>query len=106
MELSLCNQTVTVFHNDGSVHRRVVENCFLQYTDCLSGDGQHFERKFFFLQPGNEGLSPGDKIVPGEVPNISNWNSIYPENTPGLCIVREVEHYPLDGTEGFYIARG
>jgi hypothetical protein len=85
----ICDQTVTVYRKTGgTVERRVRRGCYYHYEDCLrEGDrGLQFQRKFLLIQPGDEPLRPGDRVMEGEGPEVraEQWESFLPATVPGL----------------------
>lgn len=96
LNYSLCNQTVTLYRNDGTgIVRQVVENAF--YT-CKAarrtaqyGDVQ--ADSFFMVVPGEEQrVRVGDRVFPGVGPEISamQWDNFIPAAVTGLVIVKSV----------------
>ena len=85
---SLCNQTVTCYRQEkGQVRRQILENCFYRWEDVLvSGEsGDRFVRKCLLIQPGDaQKVFPGDRVLPGIGPEVTDWENFLPVNQPGL----------------------
>ena len=85
----MCDQTVTVYHRDGdNIVRRVVHGCYYRYEDRLTEDeqGLRFVRKFLLIQPGENAIYPGDRVIEGEGPLVDKrrWDAFLPATVPGL----------------------
>ncbi len=98
----LCRQTVTVYTKTGDrICRRVAKNCYYQWYDAriVNDQGTHKVRKFLLIQPGKEPIAPGDKIVPGEGPEISpeKWDAFLPAKVRGLGEVAYAQPWYWDG---------
>ena len=85
----MCCQTVTIYRKEGAaVTRRVVRDCYYRYADTLTEaeQGVRFVRKFLLIQPGQERICPGDRVLEGEGPQVTadRWETFVPVNVPGL----------------------
>ncbi len=93
VDYSLCCQTVTVYRKqENRVLRQVVEGCYLEHRDKLAGrlTGDQQERSFLLIMPGNiQRVFPGDRVLRGIGPVVSDWESFIPETVAGLV---EVEY--------------
>ena len=81
MTYPLCDQTVTIYRLDGDkVLRRVAENCFFRWQHRLRQDeqGLRSQRRFLLIQPGENPIYPGDKIMPGIGPEVgsADWEKL------------------------------
>ncbi len=81
MKYPLCDQTVTIYRLQGQqVFRRVAENCFFRWKDLVRQDeqGLRSQRSFLLIQPGENPIYPGDKILPGVGPEVGglDWESL------------------------------
>ena len=83
-----CNQTVTCYRlENGKVRRQVLENCFYRWQDTqVSGEsGDRFVRKCLLIHPGvTQMVFPGDRVMPGIGPEVTDWENFLPVNTAGL----------------------
>lgn len=100
VDYSLCNQTVTLYHWDGSdtVTRRVVEKgAFLDFKKVqdVSKTGSKEVNSFLLVVPCNEIFAAvGDKVLHGEGPEIAtraDWAGFIPSKVPGLAVVKYVD---------------
>jgi hypothetical protein len=85
----VCHQTVTVYRKEGdTVIRRVAHGCYYRFEDHLTEDlqGLRFVRKFLLIQPGENPIYPGDRVIEGEGPVITarQWDTFVPAVVPGL----------------------
>lgn len=94
----LCNQTVAVYRREGdAVTRTVYKNAFFdpQKTRNTGKTGSTETTSFLLVIPASEIiLKPGDKVFPGEGPQIATreeWATLIPAATPGLAVVRYVD---------------
>ena len=94
VDYRLCNQTVTVYHKDGETYtRKVLSRAFLDFKKTVSVDkvGAREASSFLLVLPCEEPVVfPGDKVLPGEGPEISGregWAALSPARVPGLCVV-------------------
>ena len=89
MEYPLCDQTVTVYRQEGdAVSRQVLHGCYLQQTQSqLTQDrGTRMQQKFLLVVPGERRqILPGDRVMAGEGPEAQDWSRFIPALIPGLC---------------------
>lgn len=99
-DYSLCNQTVTIYHQNapGSYTRTVIERgAFLEYKKAMSVDktGSRESNSFLLVVPCSEPcVFMGDKVLPGEGPEIPTreaWAALVPAKVPGLAVVQYVD---------------
>ncbi len=88
----LCNMTVTVYHREG-LTRQVYGNAFYEYTRCLPGTpGVGDGTDFLLVIPGREQMIfPGDRVILGEGPQITDWGQLNKANFPSLSQIRQVK---------------
>lgn len=98
VDYRLCNQTVTVYHKDGETYtRKVLSRAFLDFKKTVSVDkvGAREASSFLLVIPCEEPVVfPGDKVLPGEGPEISGregWAALIPVKVPRLCVVSYVD---------------
>ena len=77
LDYSLCCMTVTVYHREG-LTREVVRNAHLELTHKTTVNGGISEDKpgFLLVVPGELSIAPGDKVVAGVGPAITDFHSI------------------------------
>lgn len=77
LDYSMCCMTVTVYHREG-LTRQVVSNAHLEYTrqQDVAGGITTGRPSFLLVVPGELNIVPGDKVVVGEGPAITNWNQL------------------------------
>ena len=88
----LCNMTVTVYHREG-LTRQVFNRAYYEYASSLdthkgvqAGDGS-----MLLVLPGPlQTVFPGDKVMPGVGPEMTDWGQLTPANTPGLRVIGQV----------------
>ena len=95
LDYSLCNQTVTVYHNDGgNIRRTVCDRAFLDFKKTQNTDktGSSQVNTFLLVIPcDKQPVFVGDKVILGIGPEIATrdaWAAFIPANTPGLVVVR------------------
>jgi hypothetical protein len=98
----VCHQTVTVYRkNSDTVMRRVAHGCYYRFEDHLQEDaaGLRFVRKFLLIQPGNEVILPGDRILEGIGPTVDSaqWDKFVPACVPGLSQVAYAAPWHWEG---------
>ena len=100
VDYSLCNQTVTIYHDNGnSTYTRTVieKGAFLDFRKTQSVDktGSKEVNSFLLVIPGaSVPVSVGDKVLHGEGPEIATreaWAAFVPVNVPGLVVVKYVD---------------
>ena len=94
----LCNQTVTVYHNDGDAYTRTVfRKAFLDFrkTETTSKTGSREANGFLLVIPGDSiPVAVGDKVMLGEGPECSTreqWAAMIPSKVSGLVVVKYVD---------------
>lgn len=103
MDLSLCRQTVTVYHPQGDeINRQVAENCHYTWQDVRTDgpEGTRMERKCLLILPGTDlRIFPGDRVLPGTGPEITpdRWPTFLPVTVPGLSQVDYVKPWYVAG---------
>lgn len=98
---SLCQQTVTVYHNDnGTVTRTVHYPAYLdsKKTENVEKTGSAESNGFLLVIPGStRACSVGDKVYDGEGPAVPEteiaawWRSFIPSKVENLVVVRYVD---------------
>lgn len=100
VDYRLCNQTVTVYHQDapGSYTRTVVEHgAFLDFkkTQNVDKTGSAEANSFLLVIPGDSvPVAVGDKVLLGEGPKATTreeWAALIPAKVPGLVAVKYVD---------------
>lgn len=118
-DYSLCDQTVTVYHQDAARHitrtviRGVHLDCKISHT--LEQTGSKTQRSFLLVipqqscayvppgaydgTPGTYTLAAPDKVLLGEGPEVADaaWASFLPARIDGLLVVRQVDPKYLYG---------
>lgn len=94
VDYRLCNQTVTVYHQeDGQYTRTVHDRAFLDFrkTQTVDKTGSKEANSFLLVIPGEtQAVFAGDKVLLGEGPEISDreaWAAFIPSRVPGLVVV-------------------
>lgn len=92
LDYSMCCMTVTVYHREG-LTRHVIGNAHYEYTreEAVSQGIREAQRQFLLVVPGHCPLQPGDKVVPGEGPEITAWSQLNLADVPGLGVIRSVK---------------
>ena len=98
VDYQLCNQTVTVYHKDGSAYTRTVyDRAFLDFKKPQTVDkvGAHEASSFLLVIPcGHQIVFPSDKVLLGVGPEITSreaWAEFIPAKVPGLVVVTYVD---------------
>lgn len=102
---SLCNQTVTIYHRDGSgsITRTVRADAFLDFKKVQNVDktGSHESNSFLLVIPGPAvPVVVGDKVVLGTGPAVTSetvWADLIPVKVPGMVVVKYVDPKYLNG---------
>lgn len=102
-DYSLCNQTVTVYHEDGGqVARTVHPRAYLSFkrTENVDRTGSSEASSFLLVVPGGElACRTGDKVLLGVGPEVPEdaarwWRTFVPSKVDNLVVVRHVDpHY-------------
>lgn len=100
VDYRLCNQTVTIYHDNGNATytRTVIEKgAFLDFkkTQNVDKTGSHEANAFLLVIPGaSVPVSVGDKVLHGEGPEIATreaWAAFIPAKVEGLVVVKYVD---------------
>lgn len=99
VDYSLCNQTVTVYHWDGSATytSTVYDNAFLDFkkTQNVDKTGSKEANSFLLVIPcTTQGVFVGDKVLLGigaDVTTREAWAALVPSAMAGLVIVKYVD---------------
>lgn len=100
VDYRLCNQTVTVYHDNGDATytRTVIEKgAFLDFkkTQNVDKTGSKEANSFLLVIPGpSASVSVGDKVLHGAGPEITTreaWAALIPAKVEGLVVVRYVD---------------
>ena len=97
MEYPLCDQTVTVYHMaGGEIFRQVIHGCYFQQQEKGTGP---VERPFLLVIPGDTlQVFPGDRVLPGEGPEVTDWDAFLPATEPQLARIGWVKPCYWQGT--------
>lgn len=94
----LCNQTVTVYHQEeGKYTRTVYDRAFLDFRKTQTTDktGSRESNSFLLVIPGDtQPVFVGDKVLYGIGPEIATakeWAAFVPVKVPGLVVVSYVD---------------
>lgn len=100
-DYSLCQQIVTVYHNDGEVVTRTVfQKAYFETRKVgnVNQTGSSETNGFFLLIPDEaQACRVGDKVCEGEGPEVpvkeqqAWWKSLIPTKVDGLVVVRNVD---------------
>lgn len=96
---TVCNQTVTVYHQSGpdAYTRRVFANAFLDFkkTQNVDKTGSSEVSSFLLVIPSSTvPVEVGDKVLLGEGPKVSTraeWSALIPVKVPGLVVIKYVD---------------
>ena len=77
LSYSLCTMDVTVYRREG-LTRHVLHGVHYEYESELTvRDGRaRLHRNFLLVIPGAFSIQPGDKVVLGEGPQVSDWEDL------------------------------
>lgn len=105
VDYRLCNQTVTVYHQeDGKYTRTVHKNAFLDFkkTQTVDKTGSKEANSFLLVIPGAvQAAFVGDKVLLGEGPEIASreaWAAFIPAKVAGLVVVGYADPKYWNGT--------
>lgn len=93
----LCDQAVSVYHADnGTYTKKLYPKAFLDYKKVQNVDktGSHESNSFLLVVPGDVKIYAGDKVVPGDGPEITTreeWADFIPSKVSGLVVVKYVD---------------
>lgn len=99
LDYSLCNQTVTVYHQNapGDYTRTEYKNAFLDFkkTQNVDKTGSRESNTFLLVIPcASQCVFVGDKVVLGSGPEIASagdWAAFIPAKVPGCVVVSYVD---------------
>ena len=98
VDYRLCDQTVTVYHNDGnSYSRRVFDNAFFEFkkNESITKTGSSEVNSFLLVIPcAEQTVFVGDKVLLGvgsEIASREDWAAFIPAKVNGLCVVKYVD---------------
>lgn len=104
VDYSKCNQTVTIYHQEGIEYiRRVCNRAFLDFRKTLSTDktGRRESNSFLLVIPCSEQIVfEGDKVLLGigpEVATAADWRELIPAKMPGLVEVQYADPKYFEG---------
>ena len=117
VDYSKCNQTVTVYHNDGtSITRKVYTRAFFDFrkNENVDKTGSTETNSALlvipaFASPAGQPVSVGDKVVLGSGPVLADraaWASFIPAKVPNMIVVRYVDPKYWAGSVAHYEAGG
>ena len=94
----LCNQTVTIYHSDGTGYTRTVRTDALldfRKTQNVDKTGSREASSFLLVLPGSTvPVVAGDKVMAGEGPECTTreeWAALIPAKVSGLVVVKYVD---------------
>ena len=98
VDYSLCNQTVTVYHQENGRYTRTVHSrAFLDFRKTQTTDktGSKESNSFLLVIPGStQAVFVGDKVLLGtgrEIRTAKEWAALIPVKVPGLVVVSNVD---------------
>lgn len=103
LDYSLCDQTVTLYHKQGSsVLRQVVEGCFYHWEEVQKEDefGIRRETHSLLILPGDTyRIFVGDRVCEGVGPEIGieAWSTFLPVTVTGLSEINYVSPCRWEG---------
>lgn len=104
VDYAKCNQTVTIYHQEGTEYiRRVCNRAFLDFRKTLNTEktGRRESNSFLLVIPCSEQIVfEGDKVLLGigpEVATAEDWRKLIPAKMPGLVEVRYVDPKYFEG---------
>ena len=109
LDYSLCDMTVTVYHREGLTRRVVSGAYYAPAQECHAQSGrERADTSFLLVLPGTLGtrLRPGDKVAPGEGPELTDWAALVPAAVPGLGVITSVTPRHFGGRLVHTEARG
>ncbi len=100
LDPALCDRTVTVYHREG-LTRRCLEGVHFEQTQSQTVNLGRAEAngEFLLVIPGADPIAPGDRVIPGEGPEVIAWDSRY-------ATVQTVRQCHAFGTVSHTEARG
>lgn len=98
VDYSKCNQTVTIYHNEGGTYTRTVHRkAFLDFkkTENTDKTGSRESNSFLLVIPcDSHPVFVEDKVLLGEGPEVTTreaWAALIPSKTPNLVVVKYVD---------------
>lgn len=98
VDYRMCNQTVTVYHQDGENYiRTVYDRAFLDFRKTVTVDktGSRDSNSFLLVIPGStQAVFVEDKVLLGVGPEITDraaWAEFKPSAVNGLVVVKYVD---------------
>lgn len=98
VDYSKCNQTVTIYHNEGGTYTRTVHRkAFLDFkkTENTDKTGSRESNSFLLVIPcDTQPVFVEDKVLLGEGPEVTTreaWAALIPSKTPNLVVVKYVD---------------
>lgn len=98
VDYSKCNQTVTIYHNEGGTYTRTVcHKAFLDFkkTDNTDKTGSRESNSFLLVIPcDSQPVFVEDKVLLGEGPEVTTreaWAALIPSKVPNLVVVKYVD---------------
>lgn len=98
VDYRLCNQTVTVYHQNGDAYiRTVYDRAFLDFRKTVTVDktGSRDANSFLLVIPGStQAVFVEDKVLLGVGPEITDraaWAAFKPGAVDGLVVVKYVD---------------
>lgn len=98
VDYSKCNQTVTIYHNEGGTYTRTVHRkAFIDFkkTENTDKTGSRESNSFLLVIPcDSQPVFVEDKVLLGEGPEVTTreaWAALIPSKTPNLVVVKYVD---------------
>ena len=98
VDYSKCNQTVTIYHNEGGTYTRTVHRkAFLDFkkTENTDKTGSRESNSFLLVIPcDSQPVFVEDKVLLGDGPEVTTreaWAALIPSKTPNLVVVKYVD---------------
>lgn len=98
VDYSKCNQTVTIYHNEGGTYTRTVcRKAFLDFkkTENTDKTGSRESNSFLLVIPcDSQPVFVEDKVLLGEGPEVTTreaWAALIPSKMPNLVVVKYVD---------------
>lgn len=98
VDYSKCNQTVTIYHNEGGTYTRTVHRkAFLDFkkTENTDKTGSRESNSFLLVIPcDSQPVFVEDKVLLGEGPEVTTreaWAALIPSKMPNLVVAKYVD---------------
>ncbi|MCI5561776.1 MAG: hypothetical protein MR393_01355 [Intestinimonas massiliensis] len=98
VDYSKCNQTVTIYHNEGGTYTRTVHRkAFLDFkkTENTDKTGSRESNSFLLVIPcDSQPVFVEDKVLLGEGPEVTTreaWADLIPSKMPNLVVAKYVD---------------